>query len=136
MDVFPFIDLSKTKTLFRDVMSLDWKWPVSGKMIMLFTDWEVLMVYRVRGRSFPPYGSSLSQLIAYRCNLFFFSSWVGGILQFCDLISSRNSSDTLLSASPLKTEKKVIICAQQKAKKEYLKHSLTVDYVYKNRNTK
>ena len=29
-----------------------------------------------------------------------FSSWVGGILQFCDLISSRNSSDTLPSASP------------------------------------
>ena len=104
MDFFPFIDLSKTKTIFRDVMSLDWKWPVSGK------------IYRLRG----PYVINLRQRAAFsspRSDFFtvrifpqpvnsllllslFFRSWVGGILQFCDPISSKNSSITLPSASP------------------------------------
>ena len=39
-----FINFSKTKTYFRDIISYHWKWPVSGKINMLFTDWEILRV--------------------------------------------------------------------------------------------
>ena len=126
MDFFPFIDLSKTKTIFRDVMSLDWKWPVSGKS------------YWLRG----PYGINLRQRAAFsspRSDFFtvrifpqpvnsllllslFFSSWVGGILQFCDPISSKNSSNTLPSASPppvlWKRRKKSLSAVSKKQKKE------------------
>ena len=83
---FPFIDLSKTKTIFHDVMSLDWKWPVSGK------------IYRLRG----PCGINLRQRAAFsspRSDFFtvrifpqpvnslllpslFFSSWVGVFYNF------------------------------------------------------
>ena len=42
--IFFFYQLLENETYFRDIMSLDWKWPFSGKINMLFTDWEVLRV--------------------------------------------------------------------------------------------
>lgn len=128
-------------------MSLDWKWPVSGK------------IYRLRG----PCGINLRQRAAFsspRSDFFtlrifpqpvnsllllslFFSSWVGGILQFCDPISSKNSSNTLPSAShppPLFYEngEKNHYLWSAKSKRNSNKHivNLTVDHEYKNRNTK
>ena len=43
--IFFFYQLLENETYFHDIMSLDWKWPVSlWKINMLFTDWEVLIV--------------------------------------------------------------------------------------------
>ena len=95
------------------------------------------VIYRLGG----PYGINLRQRAAFSSpkSEFFtvrifpqpvnslplqslFSSWVGGILQFCDLISSRNSSDTLPSASPplilWKRRKKSLSVLNKKQKKE------------------
>ena len=68
---------------------------------------------------FLPYGSSLSRLIPYQYYLFF-------SVPERNVIGSRSSNDILPYAPPylMKTEKRVIICGQQKATRKGNKHKV------------
>ena len=97
-----FTNFSKTKTYFHGVMSRNWKWPVGGKISILFTERSLQYNSSLEGSifKFSPYGPSLSRLIALPLlSIFFLSSWTGSILKFCDLIVLGGGNP----ASPLPT---------------------------------